>query len=156
MFKINDNVKINNTNLIGKVTRIKKNNVSTLYTVCINNNNSSIIVNEENLSLYKSNNVTNVNTKNNVTVNYTTQNPNYTNEIMLRHQTVEEALENLDRFISSSICNKEKRVRIIHGRHGGILRNAVHKYLRNSPYVDKFELGSYYEGSIGVTIAYLK
>lgn len=156
MFKINDNVKINNTNLIGKITRIKKTNKSTLYTVSISGNNSNIIVEEEKLSHYNVSNTTNKNSKRSVTITSSTYNSNYTNEIMLRHQTVEEALENLERFISESICNKEKRIRIIHGRHGGILRNAVHEYLKNSPYIDKFELGNYYEGSIGVTIAYLK
>ena len=75
---------------------------------------------------------------------------------MIRHQTVIEAIENVDRFISSAIINKEKRIRIIHGRHGGILRDAVHEYLKNSPYVDTYKLADEYEGSIGVTIVYLK
>lgn len=152
MFKINDNVKILNTNLTGIITRIKKNNGSTLYTITTSNN-SKIVVNENSLLL-------NTNPKKNlkpkVNITYSTTNKKYINEIMLRHQTVEIAIENLERFISESICNKEKRIRIIHGRHGGILKDAVHEYLKCSPYVEKYELAQYYEGSIGVTIAYLK
>ena len=163
MFNINDNVKINNTNLTGKITRIKKKSNSTLYTVNVNNTN--ITLEEEKLSYYNTNknnfdntkrNNNSSNNNNNITITYTSSNKNFVNEIMIRHQTVEVALENLERFISQAILNKEKRIKIIHGRHGGILRNAVHKYLAQSPYIEKYNLGDYYEGSIGVTIAYLK
>ena len=75
---------------------------------------------------------------------------------MLRHQTVEEALDNLDKFIDNAICNNVKIVKIIHGKQGGKLRHAVHDYLENSPYVKEHRLGGYYEGSYGVTIAFLK
>ena len=77
-------------------------------------------------------------------------------EIMIRHQTVDEALENLDKFIDNAICNNVKIVKIIHGKRGGILRKEVHKYLENNPYVKEHRLGGYYEGSYGVTIAFLK
>ena len=150
MFKINDNVKINNMNLTGKIIRIKQKDNINLYTVHTTNN-SNIIISESNLSYYIPNN-----TKNKVSINYSINNTTYTNELMIRHQTVEVALENLDRFISQSICNKEKRIKIIHGRNGGILRKAVHNYLKQSPFVQKFELGDHFEGSYGVTIAYLK
>lgn len=154
MYNLGDTVKINNTNLIGKVNRIKKNKNNLLYTVSINSNSSKITVSEENLSLENSK-IKN-NTKPKVNISYSFDNSNFTNEIMLRHQTVEVAIENLERFISQAICNKEKRVRIIHGRHGGILREAVHKYLDTCPYVESYKLAEYYEGSYGVTIAYLK
>ena len=77
-------------------------------------------------------------------------------EIMIRHQTVEEALFNLEKFIDNAICNNVKIVKIIHGKNGGILRREVHKYLDNSPFVKEHRLGGYYEGSYGVTIAFLK
>lgn len=154
MFNINDIVKINGTNTSGKITRIKKSSTSTLYTVNINNSN--IIVEENQIKLNNKKEKENCDNNNKVTITYNLDTEDFTNEIMLRHQTVEVALENLDKFISQAICNKEKRVKIIHGRHGGILRNAVHDYLKNSPYIESFKLGDYYEGSIGVTIAYLK
>lgn len=75
---------------------------------------------------------------------------------MIRHQTVDEALSNLDKFIDNAICNNVKIVKIIHGKNGGILRREVHKYLENSPYVKGHRLGGYYEGSYGVTIAFLR
>ena len=39
---------------------------------------------------------------------------------------------------------------------GGVLRKAVHEYLDNSPYISSYNFGEYYEGSYGVTIAYIK
>lgn len=149
MFKTNDIVELKNSNIKGKIIRIHRNNT---YTIELENN-SKLKVNENNIVLFKDINKAKCK---NITVNYSFSNSAFENEIMIRHQTVIEAIENVDRFISSAIINKEKRIRIIHGRHGGILRDAVHEYLKNSPYVDTYKLADEYEGSIGVTIVYLK
>ena len=60
---------------------------------------------------------------------------NISNEIMLRHKFKDEAIAELDKYIDQALVEKLGRIRIIHGRHGGILRNAVHEYLKNHPYV---------------------
>ena len=150
MFKINDIVKLKKYNTIGKIIRISDNN---RYFTILLDNNSKIKVFEKDIELIETNNKVR---KNKVSIKYTPIENSFENEIMIRHQTVLEAIENVDRFISSAIMHKEKRLRIIHGRHGGILRNAVHEYLSTSPYVDTFKLADVYEGSIGVTIVYLK
>ena len=75
---------------------------------------------------------------------------------MVRHQTVEEALFNVDSFIEEALYRNVKVVKIIHGKHGGILRNAVHKYLKENQNVNSYRLGNYFEGSYGVTIVSLK
>ena len=77
-------------------------------------------------------------------------------EIMLRHLNKLEALEQLDRFIDKAIASGLARVKIIHGKHGGIIRNAVHEYLDNHPYISSYNFGDYHEGGFGVTIAYIK
>ena len=74
-------------------------------------------------------------------------------EIMLRHMTKDEAIFELDKFIDKAITSKVGRVRIIHGRHGGVLRKAVHEYLSSHPFVKEYYLASFGEGDIGVTIA---
>ena len=155
MYDLGNVVKINNINLIGKIKRIKKTKNDILYTINISSNNTNITVCEQDITLFNIN-MNKDNSNNNVTINYKLNNTNFTNELMIRHQTVEIALENLEQFISQAICNKEKRIRIIHGRHGGILRDAVHKYLDTCPYIESYKLAEYYEGSYGVTIAYLK
>ena len=80
---------------------------------------------------------------------------NVPNEIMLRHKLKEEAIAELDKYIDQAIVAKLGRVRIIHGRHGGVLRDAVHEYLQTHPYVKSYEIADYSEGGIGVTIAIL-
>ena len=81
---------------------------------------------------------------------------NYVPEVMLRHLTKDEAIVKLDKFISDSICAKEKYVKIIHGKNGGVLKKEVWDYLRNSPFVKDFRLGGYFGGQFGVTIVNLK
>ncbi len=80
---------------------------------------------------------------------------NIPNEIMLRHKLKDDAIAELDKYIDQAIVAKLGRVRIIHGRHGGVLRDAVHEYLKNHPYVKEFEIAGYGEGGIGVTVAIL-
>lgn len=80
---------------------------------------------------------------------------NVPNEIMLRHKFKDEAISELDKYIDQAIVAKLGRVRIIHGRHGGVLREAVHDYLKNHPYVKEYSIAGYGEGDIGVTVAIL-
>lgn len=76
-------------------------------------------------------------------------------EIMLRHKDKETAIKELDFFIDQAILNKLPRVKIIHGIHGGIIKNAVREYLDKCPNILSYKFGESYEGGLGVTIAYL-
>jgi len=49
-----------------------------------------------------------------------------------------------------------RRVRIIHGKGIGTLRETVHALLRKHPQVERFHLAGPGEGSWGATIGYLK
>ena len=89
------------------------------------------------------------NTRSNISISST----DVPNEIMLRHKFKDEAISELDKYIDQAIVAKLGRVRIIHGKHGGILRNAVHEYLKTHPYIKDFHIADYHEGGIGVTIA---
>lgn len=80
---------------------------------------------------------------------------NIPNEIMLRHKFKDDAIAELDKYIDQAIVAKLGRVRIIHGRHGGVLRQAVHEYLESHPYIKEFHIAGYGEGGIGVTVAIL-
>lgn len=151
MINIGDIVKLNNSSFEGKVINIEGKNK---YVVKIQEKN--IITNLENLTKL------NIETKNkeqnnlrNIELNYTSS-KEFFPEIMIRHQTVEEAMYNLDNFISEAIYYNINSVKIIHGKHGGILRKAVHDFLKMHPKVESFRLGNYFEGSYGVTIAKLK
>lgn len=146
MYTIGDYVQIQDSNISGKIVNISKQNVVILY------NDKYIKVNKGKVEKTL-NNKSNIN--NSFTVKVNLSSPPI-DEIMIRHQTVDEALDNLEKFIDNAVCNNVKIVKIIHGKNGGILRREVHKYLENSPYVKEHRLGGYYEGSYGVTIAFLK
>lgn len=77
-------------------------------------------------------------------------------EIDLRGQTADEAVMNVDRFLSSSMLSGVGQFTIIHGKGTGVLRSAIQQYLKKSPYVKSFRLGTFGEGESGVTIVELK
>ena len=145
MYTIGDYVKVTNSNITGKIVNISKQYITILA------NDKIVKLKKEQIEKIKE--PTNI--SKDIKVNVQLSSPPI-DEIMIRHQTVEEALSNLDKFIDNAICNNVKIVKIIHGKNGGILRKEVHKYLENSPYVKEHRLGGYYEGSYGVTKAFLK
>lgn len=77
-------------------------------------------------------------------------------ELHLRGLYVEEALERLDRYLDQAVRAGLPRVRIVHGKGTGVLRQAVHEFLRHHPLVERWELASPFEGGAGVTIVYLQ
>ncbi len=91
-----------------------------------------------------------------ISVNTKTKAQEISPEIMLRHMHVEEALYALDKYINDAILANLTTIRIVHGKGEGILRKAVHEYLKNHPNVKSYRLGQYGEGDLGVTIAELK
>lgn len=145
MYTIGNYVKVTNSNITGKIVNISKQYITILA------NDKIVKLKKEQIEKIKE--PTNI--SKDIKVNVQLSSPPI-DKIMIRHQTVEEALSNLDKFIDNAICNNVKIVKIIHGKNGGILRKEVHKYLENSPYVKEHRLGGYYEGSYGVTIAFLK
>ena len=77
-------------------------------------------------------------------------------ELDLRGAMVEEALAELDMFVSQCLMGNANMVTIIHGKGTGALRSAVHVYLKQSKYIKSFRLGLYGEGESGVTIVEFK
>ena len=77
-------------------------------------------------------------------------------ELNLIGQRVDEALYNLENYISEAILHNCSEIRIVHGKGTGILRKAVQDFLKTSQHIESFRLGKYGEGESGVTIATLK
>ena len=77
------------------------------------------------------------------------------NEVYLRHLTVDEALPKLDKYLDDAFMASLYQVRIIHGKGTGTLRQAVHEQLSKYPLVKSYRLGEYGEGGVGVTIVEL-
>lgn len=138
--------KINNSDIIYEL--VSKNN----GTAKLKANNITISTSVDNI--YKvSEPVTHAKRASNYTVEISEDIPPC--EIMLRHLTREEALEELDRFMDKAIAHHLPQVRIIHGRHGNVLRNAVREYLDAHPYVASYEYADLAHGSVGATVAVL-
>jgi DNA mismatch repair protein MutS2 len=73
-------------------------------------------------------------------------------ELRLRHLTVDEALPLLDDFLHDRYLAGFARVRIIHGKGTGTLRETVRRVLKGHPLVKTFRAGGRDEGRQGVTI----
>lgn len=78
------------------------------------------------------------------------------NELHLLGKTVEEAIMELDTFLSGAMMNKISTVYVIHGRGTGALRSAVAQYLKTAKNVKNYRLGRYGEGEDGVTVVEMK
>ncbi|MGB1286086.1 MAG: Smr/MutS family protein, partial [Aggregatilineales bacterium] len=76
-------------------------------------------------------------------------------ELDLRGQRVEEALEQLDRYIDAAYLSGLPFGRIIHGKGTGKLRQAVQEYLRHHSLVSKSATAHPNEGGSGVTVVHM-
>ena len=74
-------------------------------------------------------------------------------EINLIGMTADEAITALDKYMDDAYLAHLEKVRIIHGRGAGILRDAVSRYLKKNKRVESFGLAPYHEGGYGVTVA---
>jgi DNA mismatch repair protein MutS2 len=74
----------------------------------------------------------------------------------LRGLRVDEALDRVASALDDAATSGIQRLVIVHGLGTGALRKAIHHYLRDSPYVTRFEAADPREGGDGVTLALLE
>ena len=77
-------------------------------------------------------------------------------EVDVRGMSAEEALFEVDNFLSRAIMAGLPSVTVIHGKGTGVLREAVQKHLRANKRVKSVRSGVYGEGEQGVTIVELR
>jgi DNA mismatch repair protein MutS2 len=77
-------------------------------------------------------------------------------ELMLIGKTVDEGIEEIDRFLDRATLGGLSEVRIVHGHGTGRLRSAVRSHLRGHPQVESHRAGAPREGGNGATVARLK
>lgn len=77
-------------------------------------------------------------------------------ELDIRGMTTDEGIMELDNFIDGCLLSGLKIITVIHGKGTGVLREAVHRYLKQSKFVKSYRLGVYGEGEAGVTVVELK
>ena len=74
-------------------------------------------------------------------------------QIEVRGQTLDEALPKLEQFLDEGFRAGFPRLRIVHGKGTGKMRNAVRELLTRHPLVKDFSFATRPEGGEGVTIA---
>ena len=76
-------------------------------------------------------------------------------ELHLRGLTVDEALYRLGKYLDSAFMANHLRIRIVHGKGTGKIREVVWEQLAKSSLVENFHLAPYGQGDAGVTIVEL-
>ncbi|HEV2136472.1 MAG TPA: Smr/MutS family protein [Terracidiphilus sp.] len=77
-------------------------------------------------------------------------------EINLIGRTVDEATEELEKYLDRAFLAGLPRVRVIHGHGAGILRRGVRDFLKNHPHVAGIEEAPQNEGGQGATLVELR
>ncbi len=77
-------------------------------------------------------------------------------ELKLIGMTVDQATDELDRYLDEAYLNGFSHVRIIHGFGTGALRRAVHDFLRGHPHVSHYTSAPQEQGGEGATVVELR
>jgi DNA mismatch repair protein MutS2 len=77
-------------------------------------------------------------------------------ELLLVGNTVDQALDRLEKFLDESLLGEQRTLRLIHGFGTGRLKEAVVEFLHKHPLVTEVRPATPQEGGGGVTIAELK
>jgi DNA mismatch repair protein MutS2 len=77
-------------------------------------------------------------------------------EINLSGRTVDEATEELEKYLDRAFMAGLPKVRVIHGHGAGILRRGVREFLKGHPHVATFEEAPQNEGGQGATLVELR
>jgi DNA mismatch repair protein MutS2 len=77
-------------------------------------------------------------------------------ELHLIGARAEEALRQVERQVDSALVHGLREFSIVHGKGEGILRTAIHEYLRGLSVVQDFRFSAPEEGGFGKTIVILK
>ena len=83
-------------------------------------------------------------------------NRDFRDEIDLRGLLGDEAWLAVDKYLDEAVLANFSRVRLIHGKGTGALRNALWGHLKTDRRVASFRLGKYGEGDGGVTVVEMK
>ncbi len=77
-------------------------------------------------------------------------------ELHVRGMRLDEAMRLVEKQIDAAVIHGLREFSIVHGKGEGILRTAIHAYLRDSNVVADFRFSAPEEGGFGKTIVTLK
>ena len=142
--RVGDIVRIVDSNTVGEITEISKDNV-------VINSNGLIIKSKTKKLVFVG-----VNSKNKENDYRVILSEAFDTNLDIRGKYATEIEELLENFIYDGHINNVSILSIVHGKGTGILRKTVHSMLKHNKYVGNFRLGNWNEGDTGVTIVELK
>jgi DNA mismatch repair protein MutS2 len=142
--RVGDIVRIVDSNAVGEITEIHKDNV------VINSN--GLIIKSKTKKLV----VVGANTSTKESDYKIILKEAFDTNLDIRGKYANEIEELLENFIYDGHINNIQTLSIVHGKGTGSLRKSVHGLLKRSKYVSSFRLGNWNEGDTGVTIVELK
>ena len=77
-------------------------------------------------------------------------------QIDLRGKRVEEALEDIEKFLDGAILSGLELVNILHGKGTGALMEAIHEYLKNQSFIKDYKFANEEQGGAGITVVKFK
>ncbi|MBV9958785.1 MAG: Smr/MutS family protein, partial [Acidobacteria bacterium] len=77
-------------------------------------------------------------------------------ELNIIGRTVDEAIDEADKFLDEAFLNGLQHLRIVHGHGTGALRRAVGNLLKDHPHVARFAQAPQDQGGAGATVVELK
>jgi DNA mismatch repair protein MutS2 len=77
-------------------------------------------------------------------------------ELNVIGRSVDEAVDETDKFLDEAFLNSQQFIRIVHGHGTGALRRAIGDFLKNHPHVERFSQAPQGEGGAGATVVELK
>lgn len=148
--KIGDYVEVADLEIIGKVTKINKEKVELISV-------DGMSVKSTLNKLKKTSKIPGISKKSAGNPDdFVFSKTNVKLELSIIGKHVDEALEEVAKYLDDCLLKNFKVVRIIHGMGTGALRDAVRDYLDTCSFVESYRYGESFEGSTGATVVTLK
>ena len=147
---LGDYVEVADLNLVGRVTKINKNKIELISIDGMTIKSTLNKVRKTSVLPEKSRK----NARNPDDIVFSKTNIKLELNIIGKH--VDEAMEEVKKYLDDCLVKHFKQVRIIHGMGTGALRDAVREYLDTCDFVESYRFGESFEGATGATVVVLK
>ncbi|MCB0503227.1 MAG: Smr/MutS family protein, partial [Bacteroidetes bacterium] len=143
--KVGSEVKLEDSPRIGKVIEIRKNKATVLF----GNISSTIPIDRLIHCVNDDQSETPITNK---SPNKLVEKSQFVDVLDIRGKYKEEALIALDQFMDQAVVFGVDKVKIIHGKGSGVLKDFVQQYLKDYPFVSRYEYETDPSGGKGVTL----
>ena len=148
--KLGDYAEVADLDIVGKVTKINKEKVELI-------SSDGMTIKSTLNKLKKTTKILGISKKSTVNPdNLVFSKTGVKLELNIIGKHVDEAMDEVAKYLDDCLLKNFKVVRIIHGMGTGALRDAVRDYLDRCSFVESYRYGESFEGSTGATVVTLK